>query len=685
MVFMSDGTSRPEGLWRYDASATAWIQVENDGSAGINFVDNDDFETDTTGYATYADAAGVNAVDGTGGVATTTFTRNTTTPLRGTGDGLITKDAANRQGEGVSYDFTIDEADKASMLKIAFDYKTSTAYADGDIRVQIYDVTNTNLIRIAPEDLAANEVNGKFFSSFQAAADSTSYRLILHISSTNASAYTVNIDNVEVTPAVSSRYTPVSDSRTQNTITIEGVTTDPTFGTISKQDILYRRVGDRLEATYSFDTDGTGSSAGSGTYLISLPTGLSFDSDKVTYSTSENEFNPHTNIGFGNLYNQAAGGIHGMVMAVPYDDTRFYLVSSSVVTDAGAASSETADTWGSASAHNATTRPSFVLQINVPIKGWSTGLSVEESLSGRIIAASIQGTDSNTVGAGTAEFVGYQTTLFDTHGGFTIGSTDPTESNSTYYTIPETGYYQVDAGIAFAASTGWTSNASAEIYIIKNGSTVLRRRGHLENNTTSHPVQTQISDTFYLEKGDTVSVKAYNGTAGALGFYTPVPRDTYFSIAKVQAPSEVLPSEKIYATYSHNAATSLTAATNTTIPYNTKETDSHNSVSSGVFTAPRSGMFYYSFTTYFATNSWAADKNIDTVVYKNGNVTTQVQTSRWISGGLASNTIQVPILSGLVYLTKGETLEFTVNHDNGGGNTTGTDATRNKMVIYSID
>lgn len=184
----------------YIDDGTNLSELGSGGQGGINYVDNYNLKLNDDGYSTYADAAGVNAVDGTGGTANITFARNTSTPLRGDADGLLTKDAADRQGEGVSYDFTIDDADKAKKLTISFDYLVSTDYADDDIRVAVYDVTNAQLIRVNGEDLKAKSLPGKHYAQFQTASNSTSYRLILHISSTNASAYTVNVDNVTVGP-----------------------------------------------------------------------------------------------------------------------------------------------------------------------------------------------------------------------------------------------------------------------------------------------------------------------------------------------------------------------------------------------------------------------------------------------------------------------------------------------------
>jgi hypothetical protein len=186
-----------------EASGVKWGAASS-GTGEINYIDNADAESNTDGWATYADAAGSTPVDGTGGSATTTFTRQSGTVLRGNQSFKITKDAANRQGEGASYDFTIKGQDVSKKLKIQFDFKTDedAAYATGDYTVYIYDVTNSTLITPVDTDIIAGQ--NIFQTSFNSTT-STSYRLIFHCATTNASAYDIYIDNVIVGPGMTSQ------------------------------------------------------------------------------------------------------------------------------------------------------------------------------------------------------------------------------------------------------------------------------------------------------------------------------------------------------------------------------------------------------------------------------------------------------------------------------------------------
>ena len=154
--FYSDGTSRAKGMWQYKDGN--WAEFGGSGSSGINYLsgDNSNTENGIGDWVEYNDAAGVNPVNGVDQATTqlVTFTQNLTTPLRGTADFKYIATAANNQGHGASCPFTIDLADKAKKLTISFDYDTSAANYDDDfIRISVYDVTNSTLIRVNGEDL----------------------------------------------------------------------------------------------------------------------------------------------------------------------------------------------------------------------------------------------------------------------------------------------------------------------------------------------------------------------------------------------------------------------------------------------------------------------------------------------------------------------------------------------------
>ena len=288
-----DGLTRTQGTIVYasDENRTYVDDGSNlvpvgsgDGAGGINYIKNSDIDVSLSGYVTYADAPGMQPVDGTGGTASITIVRNTTSPLRGKGDLKISKPASNRQGDGVSYNFTIDYADSVSpkVQEISFDYRASSGFSFGnpqnpttnpsDIVVYIYDVTNNKLIQPTPFTM---DGSGKFLGKFQNNAGSTSYRLILHVATTNASAWDFWADNIKVGPQDKTHGVAASDWKSYTPTFNSGFT----VGAGSTR-FFWRRVGDSMEIKGMFQLE-SGFSMGTGDFTFSLPDGYNIDTGKI--------------------------------------------------------------------------------------------------------------------------------------------------------------------------------------------------------------------------------------------------------------------------------------------------------------------------------------------------------------------------------------------------------------------
>jgi hypothetical protein len=140
-----------------------------------------------------------------------TFSANLSVPLRGNYSFYVSTASTQRQGEGVSYDFTIDDADKNKRFSISFDLKCEEfAFAPGDIGLYVYDVDNSQLIYPSVIDLP--DTTGsiqRVLASFNT-TDSSDYRLIYHVQSTNA-GITYRFDNVKVGPGEVVETSPESD------------------------------------------------------------------------------------------------------------------------------------------------------------------------------------------------------------------------------------------------------------------------------------------------------------------------------------------------------------------------------------------------------------------------------------------------------------------------------------------
>ena len=252
LYFKSD-----EKLYKLDSAGNELEVGSGTGSGEVNYIDNSDFESNTNGWATYADAAGTTPVDGTGGSANITISSQASTILRGSKSLQMTKDAANRQGEGFSYDFTIKEQDVSKKLKIQFDFKTNedTTYTNGDLAVYIYDVTNSILITPSDTDIISGQ--NIFQTSFNSTT-STSYRLIFHIATTNASAYDIYIDDVIVGPGMTSQGAAIGPTYSQ---TLDNTNFANDTGLTIGGRATWQRIGDEYHFDILMFFSGTGSDA----------------------------------------------------------------------------------------------------------------------------------------------------------------------------------------------------------------------------------------------------------------------------------------------------------------------------------------------------------------------------------------------------------------------------------------
>ena len=558
----SDGIAG-QALTTNGSGTLSFSDVSGGGAGGINYITNTRATTDTTGYATYADAAATTPADGTGGSANITFTRNTTTPLRDGGDFKIAKDAANRQGEGVGYAFTIDNADKARKMLISFDYDASDSdYADDDIKIFVYDVTNTNLIRVNGEDLKGGK--GKHYAQFQTAADSTSYRLIFHVSSTNASAYDVFLDEISVGPQNISHGTIITDWESY-TPTL----TNLTLGN-GGQEWSYRRVGSDIEITGEVYLGST--SSVSGNIIFSLPSGYSLDLTKYADS------NDSAVKVFGEAVPRTGSGT--------LDTYSVYSSSSDSFLIQGMRNDNTTDTWNATFPIGWGTGHIFNVRIKAPILGWSSNAKMSEEFSGADVKANAELTSAVTLAASS----GTQTPI--------IFNSEEIDSAASYnnstgeFTVPESGRYLITAQVDTTGLSDWVEGDFLKIGIEKNG--VGR---HYERVVEIQEVPSQavvlapnlsVADDFV--KGDVINVNidakyGGSGTLQATG--------GYLSVTKLATAQTQLENETVACKAFVNADYTKSDSNSHTIQFNEVAYDTHGGfdTSTYTYTFPVSGYY----------------------------------------------------------------------------------------------
>ena len=625
------------------------------GAGGINYITNTRATADTTGYATYADAAATTPADGTGGSANITFTRNTTTPLRDGGDFKIAKDAVNRQGEGVGYAFTIDSADKARKLIISFDYDASHAsYADDDIKIFIYDVTNTNLIRVNGEDLKGGK--GKHYAQFQTASNSTSYRLIFHVSSTNASAYNVFLDEISVGPQtishgaggndVAFRATLASDSATESDTDMAQVPFD----------------------TVTFDTHGNWNNS---TYKYMIP-------ETGYYQVS-------INIRFKNITN---GDYCYPMVETSASDTP--IAGIEYVSAGGAAQVAASDVAYLTKGTEVWVRARVGADTSWALDGSSAGYSyfsiqkiassqASEDLGGRDVAMTLEGLNSGDQALSNAtgtKVVNWGAAASDTHGAW--------DSGNSKYVIPVTGYYQINFGshVTDEASTVGLTSVTAHIYI--DGSPKQRKT---ERQPAASNCESQVSALMYLTKDQYVEFYTRydgDGNVDASNDVFNGSQYTFASIHKVASPQTILENETVAFIADTNAGQSMANASSTIVDFEDVEHDSHNAYNAGTYTIPVTGLYKINSSVMLESTSAIDIGEVMYVSIKINGSSKRIQNYREGDVSDSDNKHYSMQISALLSLNKGDEVTIQVYQGSGGSLDLFNSSQYNSLDIHKI-
>lgn len=526
-------------------NGTSWVDVGS-GEGGINYVSpNHDAEGGTSGWATYADAAAATPADGTGGSANVTWTQSSSTPLRGSYSFRLTKDAANRQGQGVSYAFTIAEADKAKPLNVSFEYRVSAAAvagsdsATGDVNVYVYDVTNSTLIQPTPFKLPGGTGNTwKYSGQFQASSSSTSYRLIFHVAGTNASAATYDFDSVVVGPQLQLQGAPVTD----------WVSYTPTGNWVSNTTFsgFWRRVGESMHVRGRAVLTGAPTSA---VFSYSIPSGYTInDSVMPGGSTSTNP------IGIAMAYDDSGGSGYSRIEGIVVRNSS---TSVTVAMLAGGTDEYTTQV-DQANPFTFASGDVVAVEFSVPITGWGSNVVMSQDADTRVVVARAVGQPSSTT---SGNVIIYGTESFDTHGAY--------DNTTGRFTAPLSGFYEVShqANSTNTYVTSVYKNAASDVLL-----------GVVFSGVGGGSVVVQANAGDILDIRPSATTGTFSSSGGFVQF------------KRLSGAPVVAASEKIFALAYGDAAS---ASDGNPIIWPTVSVSTHGAynVSTGRFTAPSPGLY----------------------------------------------------------------------------------------------
>ena len=524
---------------------------------------NGGFESGVAKWKSYCDAAGTAPVDGVGGGgAGFTITSSTTSPLAGKASGIITKDAANRQGCGVASDFTLANENKAKVLQIKLSYQVASGtYADDQYKVYVYDVDNSTLIEAAPTFIKNSSLVEQYRGVFQATLTGVNYRLIIHNASTSAVASTLRIE-ASVSSQLVAQGSYVGDW-TQYTPTFGG------FGTPTNVSMWWKIVGDNILIKGTFNSGITTAAIGT----VSLPAGLSIDTSKISTSTYKTSFGRGWRAPISGGSNLTTGS--ASVDNVYNGTTTLVQMASSTNTSPGY-NNDNASTLA-----NNTDLINIEL-LTIPIAGLGSNSALSSEYQAR--SASLFTTLSSYTHPTSATFqvvTGWAAATTDSLGAF-----NPTTG---IYTCPFSAFYKVNATIAFGAST----TGARYLGVRKNSTDVAYgTQANAANFGAGAPPNTTVTAGVQCNAGETLSIRAYQTSGGSLAF--TVGAESNLSIWVDNGGTQVAAGESISARYYQTAAQSIPDSTQTVINFDIKDYDNANSVTTGVgwvFTASQSGKY----------------------------------------------------------------------------------------------
>ena len=585
---VGSGSANPKLKWN---SATSQLSFANDGAtfnalgsgsggSGINYILNGNAESNATGWSAYQNTAQPLPVNGTGGTPVTTFTRSTSSPLRGFGSFLITKDANNRQGEGASYPFVIDSADKSRVMFVTFDYAASANFAvsngqigsESDIEVFAYDTTNLILLPVSPNKLTIGSPGiGRFNGSFQTSANSTNYRLIFHVATTNALAWTLKVDNVTTGPAAQVNGAPVT--AWQSTPFTGTWSTNTTYSGVT------RRVGDSLEADVLLNLSGAPDAV---QLKINMPAGLNIDSTKLGQGT----FAQRPQYGFSTMVVGASPVQYATFATGDSTSTIFvsYLVGNSAAIYGGVTNT----------APVPFVNGNYVnVRFMVPIVGWGSTVQLSQDADVRVTAMVASGTPANVA---ANQPIIFPVTNQDTHGGYSV--------STGKYTVSSPGYYRVSAYVSSATTT------AGQIYAAVNN---VQYGGNIAANLVNGAVGYLSGSTVvFATSGQTIDIRP-NQALSTLG------NGSQFSLEKVTGPATIAASETVAFSANDSAGQSINvAATNYIFPTKSYDTHGGYNASTGVYTVPTPGKYTFKVNMTTTGVVFSANQNLSVQILKNG-------------------------------------------------------------------
>lgn len=621
LIYYSDGTSRATGFWQYDGSI--WKPLGSNTSGFFNYIVGGN-GSDDSAWVQYANSSASDRPDDFGGTASTNFTIESnlsSSALDGTQDFLITKDAANRQGEGVYYPFTVRPGDVATILRLEAWAKTSANYADGDIGYYLVTsndsfVSDFNILKIGDSGQLAYANARRLFLEGQTDATRTDARFCVHVQSTNASSYTLNAQY---------SFGPRSIARGPVVLDEKDLSISVNFipGTI--QEAKYQRIGEIMKGRVRFQASG----AATGNIAFTL--------------------NEHT---MKTVINRSVG------LVVGFDGSLAHLgtVNQENAKDLRFFGDDGSGLWNATAPFTWSSGDLIDFSFSVPIEGWSSNAKISEDFGNRFIVAAGQNNAGTSLTANTTNIDWIETE-------------DNTSSfNNTEFVAPQSGWVDVEGSVRF------TTSVVANIKAYIDGVDANQNFGY---NISAQIVP--ISGKIYLEKGQALSFRS-----GANATLLSNSEFHWINITYIQTPQTLAGSEVVGLFAKTNSGQSITNNLVQTIVFEDIEDSTHGNynTSTGKFTVNQDGRYFVtSSITILGTTSWnGTTETFNLYVYKNNQLIT-----RTIKYPVTPSIEEQTSVFAYVDAVAGDEIDIRVLQNSAATQSLIADAVLNYLIIYKIN
>jgi hypothetical protein len=553
----------------------------------------------------------------------------------------------------VSVPFKIDIKDQAKVLSIKIAYRLSSdpgaanrnfsGTSSNSFGIAIYDATADTWIQPAGYlGFTQSSGAGVLQATFQTTSSSTNYRLAIYNMNSIGGALTMLFDDIQVGTSPVAQGTPVTDWQSY-TPTWSSSGTQPVVGNGSVSG-KWRRVGDTMEISAGISAGST-TTFGTGNYLISIPSGYSIDTSKLTNGASTAE-----PLGTASILD---GGTLQYAGNVQYSTTTTVSVNAF----------NSASTYASLAGVNASAPISFgdtdgfTVIFRVPVTGWSSNLSLSQDSDTRVCAARMTRSGSQSITSTAATKIQLNVTDFDSHGAADIVT-------NYRWVAPISGYYSVTAD-AYVGSAG---GDGMQIAVYKNGASNIR---FYQWVTTAADFMIPVSGIIRLNAGDYLElyIDSLNDASYSV-------TEASLNIQRISGPSTIAASETVSLRY-YSSSTSISGSL-ATIVYSTKSFDSHGIYSSGTATIPTPGKYQVNAALQIQFTSGASvTSGIEVQV--NGTAICRQQ-NNGSSGNETTRTLQV---SDIISCNAGDTVRVQVQ-TSGLSPSIVSDPTRNYFSLVKV-